>query len=344
MAGIAANVSKLEGQRLSGFARPASAAKQDDQENAMNSGSVLVTGANGLIGFDVVKRLAVAGRSVVAMDRYINEAATVTPNAFAVEIGDVHRLHEIASNFQIDAIVHCGGVSGPMLGRNNPANLFRVNVGGAVDVSELARQITSRRGSCRLVFCSSLTVYGNQPDDGITEDYPLLATGCYASSKIAGEAVVRSYANEHGVDAIVLRIAGVYGPRRKTHCILRAMIEDALDRRSSRYAFGKGFPRQFVHVDDVVRGIVLAVEAEAPEGRVYNLSGGVNPTIDEAAAIVREFLSDADIELQPGPDPEDVTLGLLSIEAAKRDLNYSPSVDLRDGIERLIESIKREAR
>jgi UDP-glucuronate 4-epimerase len=308
----------------------------------MNSRSVLVTGANGLIGFDVVKRLAAAGRSVVALDRSVNDAATATPNAFAVEIGDVHRLHEIASRFKIGAIVHCGGVSGPMLSRDNPADLFRVNVGGTVDVSELARQIASRDGSCRLVFCSSLTVYGHQPDDGIAEDYPLLARGCYASSKIAGEAIVCSYADEHGVDAIALRIACVYGPRRKTQCILRAMIEDALKRRPSRYAFGVGFPRQFVHVDDVARGIVLAVEAQAPKGRVFNLNGGVNPTLDEAAAIVREFLPNADIELQPGADPEDVTLGLLSIDAARRELSYSPSVALRDGIGRLIDSIERE--
>jgi UDP-glucuronate 4-epimerase len=194
------------------------------------------------------------------------------------------------------------------------------------------------------VFCSSLTVYGNQPADGITEDYPLLAQGCYAASKVAGEAVVRSYAEEHDVDAIVMRIAGVYGPRRKTQCILRAMIEDGLNHRPTRLGFGKGFPRQFVHVDDVVQGILLAVDANAPAARVYNLSGGVNPNIDEAAELVREFVPSADIELQPGPDPEDVTLGLLSIEAAKRELRYAPSVSLRDGIARLVTSIKSEVR
>ena len=314
------------------------------ESKTMNSGSVLVTGANGLIGFEVVKRLAADGKSVVALDRVIDEVATVAANAFAIEIGDVHKLHEIAAKFDVGAIVHCGGVSGPMLSRDNPAHIFRVNVGGTVDMAELARQVASRRGSCRLVFCSSLTVYGDQPNDDITEDYPLLARGCYPASKIAGEAVVRAYAEEHGVDAIVLRIAGVYGPRRKTQCILRAMIVDALEKRPSRFAFGKGFPRQFVHVDDVVSGICLALNAKAAKARVYNLSAGVNPTLDEAAAIIRAFLPEADIELQPGPDPEDVTLGLLSIEAARRDLNYSPSVALRQGVEHLIESIKQERR
>ena len=203
---------------------------------------VLVTGANGLIGFDVVKRLRALGRNVVAVDRSIAEVATLTEHAFDLEIGDAHRLHELAWRFDVDAIVHCGAVSGPMLGRENPAMVFRVNVGGTVDAAEVARQIAARRGSCRLILCSSLTVYGNQPHDGIAENAPLLTRTVYASSKVAAEAVALSYAEEHGVDSIVLRIAGVYGPRRRTSCVLRLMIEDALAGHPTRLGYGKGFP------------------------------------------------------------------------------------------------------
>ena len=298
--------------------------------------SILVTGANGLIGFDLVRRLTSAGRRVVAVDRSIAEVRAATDEAFELEIGDAHRLHEIAARFDIDAIAHCGGVSGPMLGRDNPAMLFRVNVGGTVDVAEVARQVAARRGSCRLVFCSSLTVYGDQPQDGIDEDHPLLTRTCYASSKVAAEKIVLSYAQEHRVDGIVLRIAGVYGPRRRTSCVLRLMIEDALSGRATRLPYGQGFPRQWVHVDDVVGGIVGALDAADPKRRVYNISGGVNPTIDEAADLIRRLIPGADIDLQAGPDPEDITLGLLSIEAARADLGYVPQVSLRAGIERLI--------
>ena len=306
--------------------------------------SIMVTGANGLIGFDLVRRLRSEGRDVVAVDRSVSEVRAVTDKAFELEIGDVHRLHELAARFQIDAIAHCGGVSGPMLGRDNPAMLFRVNVGGTIDVAEVARQAAAVRGSCRLVFCSSLTVYGNQPGDGIDEDHPLLARACYASSKVAGEAVILSYAADHGVDGVVLRIAGVYGERRRTMCVLRVMVEDALAGRETRLPFGKGFPRQWVHVDDVVQGIVRALDARDPKRRVYNISGGVNPHIDEAAALVRELLPGADIVLDEGPDPEDVTLGLLSITAAREDLGFAPAVPLRAGIERLIAGLRRETR
>ncbi|WP_412066299.1 NAD-dependent epimerase/dehydratase family protein [Rhizobium sp. SYY.PMSO] len=302
--------------------------------------SILVTGANGLIGYEVVKRLAGAGRNVIAVDRTVSDVATLTGNAFPLEIGDQHRLHELADRFQIDAIVHCGGVSGPMLGRDNPAALFNTNIGGTIDVAEVARQRTLHGHSCRLLFCSSLTVYGNQPQDGIRESNPLLTRQCYASSKVAGEAVVLSYVEEHDLDAIVLRIAGVYGPRRRTSCVLRLMIQNALEGRPTYLRYGQGFPRQWVHVDDIAAGLILALDVEAPTERVFNLSGGVNPTIDEAADIIRAVIPAADIRLDPGADPEDITLGLLSIEAARRVLGYEPSVTLRDGIHRLIQSMR----
>ncbi|WP_420006825.1 NAD-dependent epimerase/dehydratase family protein [Arenibacterium sp. LLYu02] len=305
--------------------------------------TTLVTGANGLIGYEVVKRLVAAGRRVVAVDRSITEVASLTPDAHALEIGDTHRLHEIANRYGVDAIVHCGGVSGPMLGRDNPAALFEINVGGTLDVAEVARQRGLLSGTpCRLIFCSSLTVYGSQEQDDIGEATPLLTRQCYASSKVAGEAIALSYAAEHGVDAIVLRIAGVYGPRRRTACVLRQMITDALEGRATDLPFGEGFPRQWVYVDDIIDGILLALEVRAPQMRVFNLSAGENPTIDQAAALIRAALPQARITLAPGADPEDVTLGRLSIAAAARHLGYAPKVTLKSGIQRLIQSIQND--
>jgi nucleoside-diphosphate-sugar epimerase len=304
--------------------------------------SVLVTGANGLIGYEVVKRLIGSGRRVIAVDRTVSEVGLLTGDAFPLEIGDQHKLHELAARFEIDAIVHCGGVSGPMLGRDNPAALFNINIGGTVDVAEVARQRTALGHPCRLLFCSSLTVYGNQPQDDIRESNPLLTRQCYASSKVAGEAIVLSYAEEHQLDAIVLRIAGVYGPRRRTSCVLRLMIENALAGKATYLPYGQGFPRQWVHVDDIASGLILALDVEAPSERVFNLSAGTNPTIDEAADIIREAIPNADIRLDPGADPEDITLGLLSIDAARQVLGYQPAVTLKDGVHRLIQSIKND--
>jgi UDP-glucuronate 4-epimerase len=306
----------------------------------MKPQSILVTGASGLIGFDVVRRLCSEGRRVVAVDRVVDELRAVTENALELEIGDVHKLHEIAARFEIDAIVHCGGVSGPMLGRDNPAMVFNVNVGGTVDIAEVARQIVSRGKPCRLVFCSSLMVYGSQPDDGIDENHPLLTRNCYASSKIAAEAVVLSYAEEHHVDAAILRVASVYGPRRRTSCTLRDMIENAVAGRPTRLPFGKDARRQWVHVDDVVASVVGGLDASNLRRRVYNINGGSKPLIAEAASHIRDFIPHADIEFGEDSDTGYTSIGLLKIDAAGEDLGYAPKVTLRMGIETLINAAR----
>jgi UDP-glucuronate 4-epimerase len=303
------------------------------------SKTILITGANGLIGYELARILHAAGDCVIAVDRTVEDIRQHVKSAFELGIGDVHKLYDLVTDFGVTDFIHCGGISGPMVARDNPAQLFHVNIGGTTDMAELARQTARRTGSARLVFCSSLTVYGDHPEDGITETTRVGNHQAYAASKIAGEAVTLAYANDYGVDAIVMRIGGVYGPRRKTSCVIRLMVENALRGRPTRLPFGKGFPRQWVHVEDVARALALAVNVKQLRQRVYNLSGGVNPTIDEAAALVREFVPGAEIDLAAGPDPDDVTLGLLDIGAARRDFGYEPKISLRDGIRQMIEHI-----
>lgn len=299
----------------------------------MNAGSeggaVLVTGAGGLIGHHVVESLRLAGRKVVAADRMTTD---LDAPAATLEIGDIHGLYRAVDAHDVASIVHCGGISGPMLGRDNPARLIGLNVSGTLDIAEVARYLVRRNGACRVVFCSSLSVYGDQPDDGITEDAPTLTRGVYGASKIAAEAILRAYAAEHGVESASLRITWVYGPRRTTDCVIRTMIDDALAGRPTRLPYGRDFRRQFVHVLDVVQAIRLALDAPRLDHLVYNVSGGVKPTLGDVADIVRSCLPEADITLADGPDPVDNTLGRVDISRIGDELGFRPSVGLREGI------------
>jgi UDP-glucuronate 4-epimerase len=298
---------------------------------AQGGGSVLVTGANGLIGYEVVKLLQEQGTPVVAIDRAVDDVQALA-DAFAVEIGDTHKLYEIIHKYDVAGIVHCGAVSGPMLARDNPVRLFAVNVGGTIDIAECARLIAQQKGGCRVVFCSSLSAYGDNPAARVTEDAPLASTGCYGASKIAGEAILRAYAAEHDIDVVALRITWVYGPRRTTDCVVRTMIENALAGKPTRFPFGQDFRRQFVHVRDVARSIRLALQSHLTGWHVYNISGDIDPTLGEVAEEVRALFPEADIVLEPGPDPVDNKLGKLDIAAARRDLGFVPAVSLKEGI------------
>lgn len=295
----------------------------------MTDGAILVTGAAGLIGHAVRGMLEDQGRGVVAVDRA--DAMVEGRPVMAADVTSVHRLHALAVEHRFDGIVHCGAFSGPMVARDDPAAIVEVNIVGTANMLELARVHRIRR----VVFCSSVSAYGDTPPglDPVPEDIPLRPTSVYGASKAAGEALVDGYAAQHGVDGLSLRIGWVYGPRRTTDCAIREMIRSAQAGRAHRLPFGRDFHRQYVHVEDAARALVLALGAPGPTPRrAYTVTGGSYATLGEIAGIVAATVPGAEIEVAPGPDPVDDRQARFDISAAERDLGYRPRVTLVEGV------------
>ena len=294
----------------------------------MASGAVVVTGSAGLIGFGVASRLAREGRAVIGTDRIQPREDGGFPSTDA-ELTDVHKLHAICDR-DIAAIVHCGAVSGPMLGRDNPRAVIETNVAGTANLLEIARQ----RG-VRLVFCSSTSAYGDTAAglDLVPEDAPLAAGDIYGATKASGDILTRAYAAQTGLDGIVLRFSWVYGPRRRTPCVVRDMIKDAQAGRATRLPYGRGFTRQYVYIDDVVSAVIAALDAgEIGAQRAFNVTGGQRLDFGEIADAVSRAVPEAQIALGDGADPEDQSHGRFDISAAARALGWQPRVAFADGV------------
>jgi nucleoside-diphosphate-sugar epimerase len=251
------------------------------------------------------------------------------------DLNDVHRLHALAAEYSIGAIVHCGAHSGPMVARDNPTSMIRVNIGGTTNMLELARI----HRIPRVVFCSSASVYGNTDAGPVPEDVPLFPTSLYGASKVAGEQLVASYAQQYGVNGVSIRLSWIYGPGRTTDCVIRTMIEDALIGRPTKMPFGRDFHRQFIHIEDAVNALVTALDRPNLPRRVYTVTGGTYVTLAEVGEIVRRLLPQADIRMDAGRDPLDDVQHQFDISAAARDLDYRPSVDLEEGIRNYIQWI-----
>ncbi|MBD1553402.1 NAD-dependent epimerase/dehydratase family protein [Pseudomonas typographi] len=287
---------------------------------------VIVTGAAGLIGRQLVRRLFEQGRPVVALDRL----ASITREGIEIkecDLGDIHRLHAIAKE-GVESIIHCGAYSGPMVARDVPYSMVQVNIVGTANVLELARI----HGARRFVYCSSTSAYGVVESGPVCEDVVLRPGSLYGASKVSSEYITTAYAKQYGLSAASVRLSWVYGPGRTTECVIRTMLENALAKRPTRMAFGSDFPRQFIHVDDAVEGLLNALDAPELPRPIYNITGDTWGTLEEVAQIVRKLFPDADIALQPGPDPVDEYQEKFSIEAARRDLNYEPRIALEQGI------------
>ena len=303
----------------------------------MADGCVLVTGAAGLVGNAVRVRLDDQGRKVVAIDRI----GTVVDGRKVAEcdVTDIHGLHALARRNDITGIIHCGAFSGPMVAADSPVQMVEVNIGGTANMLELARII----GNTRVVFCSSTSAFGPTPPGPVPEDVALRPSSVYGASKAASEQLVHSYLTQHGVDGVSLRLSWIYGPRRTTACTIRTMITDAFAGRPTRLPYGRDFPRQYIHIDDAARALLLALDKPKLPRTNYTVTGGSWLTLGEVAGVVRKVLPQADIDVAAGPDPIDDRQERFDISAAARDLGYRPEVSLEDGVRSYSEWLKKQA-
>ena len=293
----------------------------------MTNDAILVTGLSGLIGGAVARRLAAAGTAVVGMDR----AAPADANFPVIvhDLPDPHRWHEAIIRHRIRKVVHAGGISGPMLLQDAPVRLCNINIGGLLGLLEAARIHKLER----VVWFSSILAYGDRPNlTAVSEDTPLRPNTIYGATKASGEALIEAYHAEHGVDAVSLRVASCYGPGRTTACLMRTLIEDGLDGKTTVVRDTLEHTRQHIFVEDVVDAVCAALDAERLTQRAYNIGPGTTQSLDEIVDAVRDAVPGVSVAFQPdGLSWNTFGLGALLIDAARRDLAFEPRVSLAEG-------------
>ena len=294
----------------------------------MSKAAILVTGAAGLIGFTLAKRLAATGRNVIGTDAIMPDEDGGFRFVRA-ELSDIHRLHALFTE-GLDGVVHCGAVSGPMLGRDNPRLVVTSNIEGTANVLEAARIHKLRR----VVYCSSTSVYGDSIKEAtlLTEGAPLSPTDIYGATKAGGDILTRAYTASAGVDAAVLRFCWVYGPRRRTECVIRQMLKDSQAGTPARLPYGGGFHRQYVYIEDVVDALIAALDRPKLDARAFNITAGVRLSFEEIIGQVKTLYPNAAITLTPGADPQDQVHALFDIQAAAKHLGWAPKWSFDKGL------------
>jgi UDP-glucose 4-epimerase len=219
---------------------------------------------------------------------------------------------------------------------HEPRRALEHNVVGTYNVIEAAHEV----GLKRLVFSSSASVYGNAREVPMTEEHPFDNRSMYGATKIAGEQFLRAFHDQHGLDYVALRYMNVYGPRMDDKGAYVSVIVKVLERiaqgeRPTIHGDGtQAF--DFVHVADVARANLLAMEAKATDA-AYNVGTGIRTTIRE---LVDELLALTGSELEPEYLPGAhmfVTHRVGSTEAAERDLGFRARVGLREGLQSVVE-------
>jgi UDP-glucuronate 4-epimerase len=252
----------------------------------------------------------------------------VDPELVLMPIDDVGALEALARDREIDAIVHAGAISGPMMLRNDPMTIVRTNITATAGIIDIARRLSIRR----FVFCSSVSVYGSA-ETVLDEDAPLRPTSLYGASKVAGEQLLRGFAADHGVAGVSLRIARVYGPYRRGNCPIQSMLMAAAAGRELELVGDETFPYHFIHVDDVVESIILALGRREGSVLELNVAAPAPQTLPEIIVAAREVAPRLAVRIVHGEnDVPDHQRGFDTSKIASA-YGWRAKLDLRKGIE-----------
>ncbi len=245
---------------------------------------VLVTGASGFVGGYLAEELTRRGYSVVAMVRKDSDTALLRMLGAELRVGDLTDPASLDSVTKgVDAVVHLAAYYS-FSGSKEMYEL--VNVQGTRSLMEAML----KNGVRRLIYCSSTEATGPTPEPPASEDSPPDSSYEYGRSKLRAENLVREY-QKKGVQFTIIRPSGIYGPRNLDD-VAFWFITSFANTWLSKIIIGDGKRSvQFVHIEDVVQGFILALERpEASVGRVYFITDSRAYSYDEVYAILASIL------------------------------------------------------
>lgn len=274
--------------------------------------SVLVTGATGFVGLNLVERLLSEGRHVVAFaDRPMPEPALATFRSLSGRLdavmGDVthaEAVRRIVDGHGVTAIVHGAAVTADATrDRAMPEHITTVNVTGTAAVARAAYEA----GVERFIHLSSIVVFGTQAPAGtvLGEDAPLAPETLYGITKAAGEQLVMRLADLTGLDVRIGRLGTVFGPWEYA-----TGVRDTLSpmHQAMRIAQAGGNAhltrpcvRSWQFAPDAARAITMLLDAETPRHRVYHLADAPGWSLLDWCRALREDFPDFTCSVGPAP-------------------------------------------
>ncbi len=279
---------------------------------------ILVTGADGFIGRALVKRLRESGALVTGLD--LKDA----------DICDPASLLKFKSGHKYELVYHLASISYVPRAWQDPQGMYRTNLLGTLNVLEFCRV----RQVKKLVFMSSY-VYGRPKYLPIDEEHPVAPANPYAWSKYLGEMLCRAYANDFGLNCVILRPFNIYGPGQKADFLIPTIMSQVA--RGGKVVVKDLKPkRDFLFLGDMVEALLAAGSRRTKSMDVVNIGYGQSYSIREIIELAGENtgrkIAVGSLGEKRRGEINDV---VAEIGKAKKELRWRPAVGLREGLGRL---------
>ena len=309
---------------------------------------VLVTGAGGFIGSQLVERLVAEGASVRAFVRYNSRGDAgllrLAPKEIlqkiqivAGDIRDTDAIHKAVEGSQV--VFHLGALISIPYSYLHPLEVAEANVMGTLNVLMACNKLKIER----LIHTSTSEVYGTALYVPIDEKHPLQGQSPYSASKIGADKLAESFYCAYNLPVVTVRPFNTYGPRQSTRAVIPTIITQALAKSVIRLG-NLETTRDFTYVDDTVDGFVKAAETPNVEGKTMNLGTGSEIKIGTLVEkIIHLTGSSAQIEVDSSrlrPTDSEVQRLLSNNALAATTIGWTPRNSFDAGLKKTIDWIK----
>jgi nucleoside-diphosphate-sugar epimerase len=300
--------------------------------------NILVTGGAGNVGSALVDRLVSDGNRVVVLDNLLTGSLTKLPqndNLTFVK-GDANidsTVSELMHSMHFDYVFHYAAVVGVQRTLENPVMVLN-DINGFRNILDMSRAT----GVKRVFFSSSSEVYGEPVEFPQNEHTtPLNSRLPYAIVKNVGEAFLRSYHKEYGLDYTILRFFNTYGPRQSEDFVISRFIQQALDGKDiTIYGDGRQ-SRTFCYIDDNIETTVLCLKKNLLVNDVMNVGSSDEISIlDLATLVIKISNSTSKVQFLPPLKEGDMTRRKPDNSKMLSILNR-PLISLEEGIKRTLQ-------
>lgn len=296
----------------------------------------IVTGGAGFIGSHIAKQLVSEGLEVIILDNLTTGRKSYVPKGAKLKIVDILNLSQIQKYFSnVDIVFHQAAKVSIRSSKDNFLADANINIIGTLNVIKAM----VKHKVPKLVYASSMAVYGETKRHVIDETDPLQPISCYGLSKLTGEKYALLLSQQFGFSTVILRYFNTYGIRQTFTPyvgVITIFIQQLLQKKIP-VIYGTGNQiRDFVSVDDVTRANILAMN-RAKTGSIYNIGSGVGLSVNEVYSMLTNEMK---LNITPVFKPKlqsEVSTSIANITLARKEIGYNPQFKLEKKIIDIIE-------
>ncbi len=283
---------------------------------------ILVTGAAGFIGRNLVARLQKEGHSVIEFD---------------ITDGDVTSVEDLQkfSGLQIDHVFHLAGKTFVPESWKDPFGFYQVNVMGTTNILEFCR-----KSGAKLTYISSY-LYGDPEYLPVDELHPVKSYNPYSQSKVIADSICQFYARFYNVPVTIFRPFNAFGPGQSPVFLIPEIIQKVMDKGIHEVEVMDLRPkRDYIFIDDLVDALVLSLSRL--QG-IFNIGSGYSKSVEEIIQLVMKYSGISKPYFSKSIVRTNEIFDLYAdISKAEKDLNWKPKTSFDEGIRQCIMAFPRE--